>query len=171
MRLLLLRHGPAEARDERRWPEDSRRPLTERGALRVKHCARGVTRLERRVDLILSSPLERAWRTAELLREAFDGGAKLESITALEPSRSVRALLQRVAEESPDATVVLVGHEPDLGKLAGTLLFGAPAAMPLKKAGACCISFDGVPASGAGTLRWFLPPRALQRLARRRNGS
>lgn len=171
MRLVLLRHGPAEARDDRRWPDDGRRPLTEHGAARVKHCARGIARLEKQVDVILASPLERAWRTAEIVREALGGDATPQSVAALAPGRSVRALLQRVAEESPDTTVVLVGHEPDLGKLAGTLLFGAPAAMPLKKAGACCISFDGVPASGAGTLRWFLPPRALQCLARRRNGS
>lgn len=171
MRLVLLRHGPAEARDDRRWPDDGRRPLTERGAARVKHCAHGIARLEKRVDVILSSPFERAWHTAELVRDTLGGETKLDSAATLAPGRSVRALLQRVAEESPDATVVLVGHEPDLGKLAGTLLFGAPAAMPLKKAGACMISFDGVPASGAGTLRWFLPPRALARVARGRNGS
>jgi len=53
---------------------------------------------------------------------------------------------------------VLVGHEPDLGKLAGVLLFGAPAALPLRKAGACSIEFDNHCAAGKGRLRipWLL---------------
>jgi len=61
--------------------------------------------------------------------------------------------------------VVLVGHEPHLGKLAGTLLFGAPAHLPIKKAGACAIDFEARPRAGGGQLVWFLPPRALRQLA------
>ena len=76
-------------------------------------------------------------------------------------------MLQRLAELGPDEAVALVGHEPDLGKLAGVLLFGAPASLPLKKAGACVISFTDVAASGAGRLEWFLPPKALRRHVRR----
>ena len=64
--------------------------------------------------------------------------------------------------------MVLVGHEPDLGKLAGVLLFGAPTEVPLKKAGACSIAAEAAEA-GAGRLRWLLPPATLRALSRQRS--
>ena len=66
-------------------------------------------------------------------------------------------------------TVALVGHEPDLGKLAGTLVFGAPSALPLKKAGACAIQFEGAARPGAGRMVWLLTPRLLRRQAGKRD--
>ena len=90
-------------------------------------------------------------------------------LDALAPRGSWRAVINRLTEESPELTVVLIGHEPDLGKLAGVLLFGAPAALPLRKAGACSIEFDAAPAAGTGRLRWFLPPRALARVGATRS--
>ena len=64
--------------------------------------------------------------------------------------------------------MALVGHEPDLGKLAGVLLFRAPASLPLKKAGACVISFTDVvrPRARAGS-SGSMPPKALRRRVRR----
>src|SRR5437762_3410272 len=62
----------------------------------------------------------------------------------------------------------LVGHEPDLGKLAGSLVFGAPRALPLKKAGACAIDFAGPVEAGAGQLAWFMSPKQLRALSRLR---
>jgi phosphohistidine phosphatase SixA len=56
----------------------------------------------------------------------------------------------------------LVGHEPDLGHLAATLL-GAVRPIPFKKGAICRIDVEWgrVP---RGTLVWFLPPGALRRL-------
>jgi phosphohistidine phosphatase len=111
--------------------------------------------------------LKRAAGSAALLAEACDPKAPVERFDGLAPGHSFRAVLQRLTELGPDEVVALVGHEPDLGKLAGVLLFGAPASLPLKKAGACVISFTDVAASGAGKLEWFLPPKALRRHVRR----
>jgi phosphohistidine phosphatase len=129
--------------------------------------AAAVARMERGLTRILTSPLRRAVESAELFREACDENLPIERFDGLAPGHSFRAVLQRLAELSPDEEVALVGHEPDLGKLAGVLLFGAPASLPLKKAGACVISFTDVAASGAGRLEWFLPPKALRRHVRR----
>jgi phosphohistidine phosphatase len=79
----------------------------------------------------------------------------------------VLELLETLRKAGDEDAIVLVGHEPHLGKLAGTLLFGAPAHMPIKKAGACAIQFEGHPRSGAGRLAWFLPARALRQIKRR----
>ncbi len=170
MRLVLFRHGPAGDRDPVRWPDDRLRPLTDKGAARTRQVALALAGLERDLGHVFSSSLERAEQTAALLAEA----AELETPTALdalEPGGSWRDAIAAIAERLEQGlldesdTVALVGHEPELGKLAGVLLFGAPQSLPLKKAGACAIDFDGAPEPGAGQLRWFLGPRVLRSLA------
>lgn len=166
MRLVLLRHGPAGSRDPLGWPDDGERPLTEKGLGRTQRACGGLARLEPAVSLVLSSPLRRCAQTAECLRAELGGEARVRLTESLAPGRSWRATLGELESLAEAGTVALVGHEPDLGKLAGVLLFGAPAAIPLRKAGACSIEFENHPAAGKGRLRWFLPPRALRRFAR-----
>lgn len=162
MRIILFRHGPAASRDAVRWPDDARRPLTGQGAKRTAAAARGLARIERGIGLIASSPLVRADETARILAEAcgLDGH---ETTDALVPGRSFRKALEWLEAHRDAGDVVLVGHEPDLGKLAGTLVFGAPAGLPLKKAGACAIDVDGDFQPGTGRLVWFMQPKLLRR--------
>ncbi len=164
MRLILFRHGPAGERDASRWPDDALRPLSERGVERTQAAAHGLRRLEPEIRRIVTSPLARARQSAEILAEALDG-AKLMTLEALNPGRPYREVIEFVSKLHGDGATVLVGHEPDLGKLAGILLFGAPAALPLRKAGACAFDFEDRPAAGQGRLAWFLAPRMLRRLA------
>ena len=170
MRVILFRHGPAGQRDPARWPEDGERPLTRRGGERTEEAAHGLARFTRGETQVWTSPLNRAHSTAGLVRGALELEPPVEWLDALAPGGSYRELLIRLAAIESGACVVLVGHEPDLGKLAGMLLFGAPArSLPLKKAGACVIDFTGPVEPGAGHLYAFLPPRTLRRIARRRS--
>lgn len=168
MRVVLFRHGPAGHRDATRWPKDELRPLTERGEDRTRAACDGLRHLlgEESVSIV-TSPLARCMRTAELLAETLEG-SEVQKLAALAPGGSYHDVLRHLSRRGAEETVVLVGHEPDLGKLAGSLLFGAPAALPIKKAGACLIQCVGDPAAGQGRLAWFMPPKALGRLARRK---
>lgn len=171
MQVVLLRHGIAGSRDERRWPDDSSRPLTSRGRERTAQAAAGLTRLVA-ITRILSSPLVRAHQSAEILREAADLSRPIETSTPLSPGGSTAELLKRLRALRANECVALVGHEPDLGRLAAALCFkAAGATLPLKKAGACIIDFIGHPERGAGRLLAFLPPRMLRRRTRRRVNS
>jgi phosphohistidine phosphatase len=169
MRVILFRHGPAGERDSRRWPDDRLRSLTSGGEARSRRAARGLLRLEGDLGRVFTSPLARCLQTAEILAQARGLDTVPETLEGLAPRGSWRVVLTRIAEESPDATIALVGHEPELGKLAGVMLFGAPRALALKKAGGCSIEFSGAISSGKGELRWFLPPRALARIAASRS--
>jgi phosphohistidine phosphatase len=167
MRLILLRHGPAGSRDAAHWPDDAQRPLSPKGEDRTRLVARGLAKLENSVAAVLTSPLTRADATARIVAETLKV-RRVEALDSLAPGGAYRAVIQAVSHFKDDDVVILVGHEPDLGKLAGTLLFGAPAAVALKKAGACSISFDGPVRPGEGRLNWFLSPRILRRLAGKR---
>src|SRR5262245_53631497 len=131
MRLILFRHGPAGRRDVARWPDGGVRPLTTRGEQRTRAAAHGLTRWEPEIHSILTSPLARAAATARILAEAV-GDAEVEAVEALRPGGSWRQVLAVLSAPPAERTVVLVGHEPDLGKLAGTLIFGAPTAIAMK---------------------------------------
>jgi phosphohistidine phosphatase len=167
MRIVLFRHGPAGRRDASRWPDDALRPLSPKGIDRSGRAAIGLARLEGPVDHIVSSPLVRAFETARLLHEAMAHDRAVEKLEALSPGGSPRAVIQKLAEFDENATVVLVGHEPDLSKLGSVLTLGAPAeALALKKAGACVIDTEGLARAGAGWLVGLYPPRVLRRLGR-----
>jgi phosphohistidine phosphatase len=166
MQIILFRHGPAGERDAERWPDDALRPLTPRGRERTRRAARGLGTLLGRQPLILTSWFKRAQQTADLLaEELLTTAPALEP--ALEPGASRRPLIEHLAALQTDQTVVLVGHEPDLGALAGLLVSGGDLHLTLKKAGACQIHFVAELEPGEGRLDWFLTPRILRRVGRR----
>ena len=167
MKLILFRHGPAEDRDAERWPDDSVRPLSRWGERRTRAAAQGLRRFEGKIDRILTSPFVRADRTAGILCQAL-GFDEPEKLDAAVPGGSQRRILDALNGGKHAETVVLVGHEPDLGILAGLLVMNGNGTFPLKKAGACAIEFDGPVRAGAGTLAWFAPPRLLCRIARKK---
>ncbi len=163
MYLYLVRHAVAHKRDPEHWPDDSKRPLTPEGEEEFRGAARGLGRVVPEVEILLSSPYERAWRTAEILAEQAGWPAPRES-PALEPEvppeKAVLALKTYAGEES----VALVGHRPGLHELAVFLLTGdaGGADMKIKKGGVVCIELDDVPEAGSGKLRWLFTPRVLR---------
>ena len=170
MRLILFRHGLAEDRDPARWPDDASRPLTERGVRRTRRAARGLARLEPEVACIFSSPAARAHATAKLLAEELPAAGEPVLLDALGPDAPWRSTVSLIHSEPPHRTIVIVGHEPALGMVAGALLCGEPRALALKKAGACAIEWSA-PTLGGGRLCWWLGPRPLGELRRRPSGS
>ena len=168
LRVVLFRHGPASKRDVARWPDDDARPLTPRGETRTRAAAAGVAALTGRARAIWASPLVRAAGTAALLREAYHE-PRVHVVEALMPRGSWREIIERLQQSrGAGGVLVLVGHEPDLGKLAGSLVFGAPRALPLKKAGACAIDFEGPVEAGKGQIAWLMTPKQLRAMTRGR---
>jgi phosphohistidine phosphatase len=165
MLIVLLRHGPAATRDEKKWPDDGQRPLTERGKERTRLASNGLARVIPSPDRIYTSPLVRAVETARIFGDAA-GIERVDTLEALSPGSPMIRIHEALAKHRGDATIVLVGHEPDLGLLAGHFVGGAP--LPLKKAGACAITLEGKPRARGGDLRWLLAPSILRRLGRKK---
>ncbi len=166
MEIYLVRHAAAYERDPDRWPDDSKRPLTPGGEEEFRPAARGLARLASRVDVILSSPYQRAWRTAEILSE-LDSWPAPEPSPVLEPTLPPEKAAVALEDYAGTGSVVVVGHRPGLHELAAYLLTGKGDGLEigLEKGGVACIDFDGAPAPGAGELRWLLTPEALRSLA------
>jgi phosphohistidine phosphatase len=164
MRLYLLRHAIAHERDRARWPRDSLRPLTAAGERRFRKAAHGLAQSLPRSAVILTSPYVRARQTAELLASV----ARLkspENCAALAADESVSKVFAALANLG-DEDLLLVGHEPGLGKLLSSALAGDEArfAVEFKKGGAACVEFRGRALPGRAKLLWMLPPRVLRAL-------
>lgn len=70
MKLLLVRHAAAAPRGTPGVSDDDR-PLTLEGVKKFRAAARGLARIARTPDVLLTSPLPRARATAEIAARAF----------------------------------------------------------------------------------------------------
>jgi phosphohistidine phosphatase len=162
--LYIVRHAIAAERGPE-WPDDSKRPLTERGVEHFREIVDGLVWLDVQVDVVLTSPLVRAKQTAQYLSSGLPSKPPMAVVDALAPGHVPAEIMEQVGREARGhRQVAVVGHEPDLGELAGWLL-GTRRAIPMKKGGVCRIDLDTISARH-GTLAWHLPPKALRKLGR-----
>lgn len=160
MRLYLVRHAIAVPRDAPGVLDDRLRELTPAGMAKTRRIVRALARLRLAVDEIWSSPLVRARQTADLLAEGFPRAASVRVVRALEPGGDFDELLRAMARHAQLDGVALVGHEPDLGELVGTLLVGRrQGVVEFKKGGVACVEVDSFVPPCRGTLLWMLTPR------------
>jgi phosphohistidine phosphatase len=162
MQLVLIRHARAEERAL--FKRDRTRALTVDGRRRMRKAARGLHELIPGISQIATSPLVRARQTAEIVATAANS-PEVISLPALAPGGTVHAVLVWLRAQPAEATLALVGHEPDLGLLAGWLLSRRQTGfVQFKKGAAALIEFAGAPAAGKGTLAWLLTAAQLAEL-------
>ena len=162
--LYLIRHAIAADRGSE-WPDDTKRPLTERGMNRFKDAVKGLRRLDVAVDEIFTSPLVRARQTAEILAAGLDGKPPIKVLDALAPGQTSASVMTQLARVAKRRRIALVGHEPELGELAAHLI-GAGRALSFKKGGICRIDLGSLTSKRAASLTWFLPPNVLRQVKR-----
>ncbi len=165
--LLLLRHGIAE--DASADQRDEERRLTGEGKRKLREVVDGMRALALPVDVILTSPLRRTRETAAIVAGGYDiDDAAVIETPALAPGGGTEAVFAALGAHARAEAILLVGHQPDLGELASTLLVGSPGLVPLpfKKAGLAGISVASLPPRSAGLLEFFLTPGQLRRIGR-----
>ena len=163
IRVIAVRHGPAEDRDPARWPDDDHRPLTRKGESETRKAAKGLARFLGSADRVASSAADRALRTAELISGEFDPRVPPETWDELAPGNLSTPIFARIrkAARSHD-TFLLVGHEPTLAEFVGEALTGEGlSVVHLTKGGAVCLEFSNSVRPGAGRLVWLLTRKQL----------
>jgi len=163
MDLLIIRHARAKDRDQfaATGQPDSERPLTAKGIRRMIKAARGLRLLLPSIDVLVSSPLQRAVETAQVLSDAYGGMPFIQS-GELAPDVGVGRVIDWLASQRPQSVLCIIGHEPDLGELLKSLILD-PSKVPatLKKGSATLVRFTGPVASGRGVLQWDYTAKAL----------
>lgn len=122
MDLLLWRHAEAEE-----GTIDLKRRLTVRGNKQAQHMASWLREHLPKEARILVSPAVRTQQTAEALGRDFETSARLA------PTCGVADIMAATDWPNGNGAVLVVGHQPALGRLAALLLSGQEADWTIKK--------------------------------------
>ena len=164
MQLYLLRHAIAVAQGTPGYPTDDR-PLTEDGIKKMKKAAAGLKQCIDEIGLIISSPLKRAYHTAQIAAEALDYGGTIQKSKNLLPGANVNLIIQELTSRAHLKDVMLVGHNPHMERLGAMLIGAQSGAMLMRKGGICRIDISFTPKLRHGTLIWHLTPKQLRTFA------
>ncbi len=164
MDIFLLRHGIAHALGEDGSKTDAERTLTDEGRSKVRAVARAMRGMDLKFDAIASSPLPRAAETAEIIAESLKMRHLLSLDGALAIGASPEDYCRLLAKRACHDSILLVGHEPDLSRAVGYLLWGSPDGwkVAFKKGALCHIENDCTGWRGNGILRSFLTPKQMK---------
>lgn len=118
LRLTLLRHGKAQSIDS--CVEDFERSLTRRGCIEVQEMAARIVYRDLIPELIVVSPAERAWATAEIVAAACELDAK-QVQCARELYLATAETTWRLLSGCDPALrhIMICGHNPGLSQVAG----------------------------------------------------
>jgi phosphohistidine phosphatase len=158
MLILLIRHADAGDHDAALWPDDTERPLSERGRKRQARVAKRLRRRKLVPDLLLSSPWLRAWQTSAITAEILRCDPPV-ACTALASAPVLASIDTAIGPTTGDRLVALVGHEPWLGELASLLLVGdTRLQIDFGKSAVLGLHVERLTAGGA-TLEFFWQPK------------
>ena len=150
MDLILWRH--AEAQD---GANDLARELTAKGEKQAARIAEWLLHRLPSGFALISSPALRAQRTAQAL------GVPASSAPELAPGAAVSAILKVAGWPDYKGTVVLVGHQPDLGQAVAFLLAGVRAPVSIKKGALWWISAHAREDGAQAAVRAVVSPDLL----------
>ncbi len=158
--LFVMRH--AEAEEALPDMDDAQRNLTKKGKKATRAVGRWMARNDLCVDRIASSPLTRALKTARILSEELEGPEPV-TVPELAGQASAKDLALALAGlfEGAD-TVLVVGHQPQLGQLVSLLVTGGIfGRFELGKASLCRIVCEEFRPGKCGSLDLLVRPDLL----------
>lgn len=155
MNIFILRHGTAEDRDK--GTPDAERRLTKAGKKEVRAVSEQAHAAGVAPGVILTSPLVRAVETAQIAQEVFRTKQVAETKVLL-PDGTPQQVWREIRAHAEAQDVMLVGHEPQLSRIAAFLL-EAPLAIDLKKGALLRLTVQDQEGPPRGVLKWLLTPK------------
>ncbi len=94
MELFILRHGEAGERTSS-LAGDKKRPLTSSGKFEISEIAKALKIIGLRFDLVITSPLKRAYDTATIVSEVLKIGNKVQVWKELSPEGKKQSCIEK----------------------------------------------------------------------------
>jgi phosphohistidine phosphatase len=153
VRIYLVQHGEALSKEV-----DAQRPLSQRGQADVTAMAGMLAASNVSVTDLRHSGKLRARQTADLLGARVAPGLETTATTGLQPKDPVASWLGRIAGVGDD--LMLVGHLPFVGRLAGLLIAGDEdsSIIAFRPGSVLCLESDG---GLRWAVAWMLRPELL----------
>ena len=155
MLLYLVQH--AECKPEE---EDPERSLTDNGFFHIRKTAHFMAGIRmKRPAQILHSGKKRAEQTAFVIKDTLHPPKGISAVKGLDPDDDPHAIMERLQKET--APLLLVGHLPNLKRLASLLLAGDgnKDLIDFKNAGVVCLKRDE---GGQWSVEWAVTPDLLK---------
>jgi phosphohistidine phosphatase SixA len=154
--LYFLRH--AHAGDPAAWQgDDDLRPLTNKGERQAERIGQLLASVGFRPDALVSSPLSRARRTAEIVGERL--GVTVSIDERLGGDLGLRELESLLVDLGDPARPMVVGHDPAFSDLVSALC--DTGGLLMRKGALARVDASRPLGEGAGSLRWLVPPDLL----------
>jgi phosphohistidine phosphatase len=162
MDLHIIRHAWAEERDEKKWPNDDLRPLTEKGKKRFREVAAVLVKRGVEPTLIATSPLVRCRQTAEILAGEVSGQVEVIELDELRPEGDMVALVEKTSTlAKKHSSIVWVGHDPCVSDYFSFLIASSDVSIRFAKGAVAAIRFDDDVMPSEGELQWFATAKLL----------
>ena len=163
MEVYLLRHGIAQDRDPKKYPDDRLRPLTIEGTERMREAVRGMLKLGVEFDAVFDSGFTRARQTTEIVTDAYRiDSADIVTTPVLEPGRDPAEVLTLLESHKSARRVLIVGHEPHLSLTLALFTGGRDGdAFDFKKGALARVDMQSL-RPRSGMLVFLLPPKVLR---------
>jgi phosphohistidine phosphatase len=155
MTLYLLRHAEAEVLAA----SDHARRLTSKGEDQAERTGNFCRKHGLASEVILSSPVTRALQTAKIVLKNL-GDSELIEVPWAACGMSPETAREELRAYAKLNAVMLVGHQPDLGHLAATLLgCDNVGSLHVRKSLLCAIDLS--PDFRRGVLEFFVPAKLM----------
>ena len=168
-----MRHGCAGNRLSDPM-KDTKRQLTVSGKKEVVEIAKSLKKLGVNFNVIISSPLTRAFQTAKIIAKEYNLTEQIEQSEELKPNGSKDYLSNKLSKLNIDSVILIVGHEPYLSSMINDIISNNADTdrnyntnhnnIVLKKAGLSRIKITSTVPKLKGELRWLLTPRILKKI-------
>lgn len=153
MDLYLLRHGIAEEAGP--GQNDWNRVLTDEGKRKLRQVLHAALDAKVAPSLILASPLKRTLQTAEIARDVLKAKIDIVPTPALQPGTTVEKVWDEVRLYKDLPALLIVGHNPTFGELAGYLLGSPSLQVDFKKGALMKVEIPSFSAAPRGALQWY----------------
>jgi phosphohistidine phosphatase len=157
MEVYLLRHGIAEDRAES--GRDADRALTDDGRKKLTKVLERARKAGVTPTLILSSPLKRAFETAEIAAKELGYSSEISITNSLTPDSAPQRVWTEIRAHRDEPALLLAGHEPLFSATVAFMLGSSRSMVEFKKAGLVRIDFDSLGAEPRGVLMWMISPK------------
>jgi len=169
MDLFILRHGEKGERSSS-LAGDRKRPLTSSRKLEISEIAKALKIIGLKFDLVMTSPLKRAYDTATIVSEVLKIGNKVQVWKELTPEGKKTELYRKISELKEEYVVLMVGHQPLLGEMTNDMIQRGKSSqcnILLKKGGIVRIRLKTRNSVPKGELRWLLTPGILKSICKK----
>lgn len=154
MNLYLIRHSNAEKPSP--FKSDSNRELTSEGINLIMKGSKFLRTIAPELELILSSPYNRAFQTAEIIANSYDNKVKLIKENNLAAGCSTSTLIE-VVSYYEEQNIAVIGHQPDISNHISNLTSNGNINLIFKPATISKISFESKIGFNKGLLEILIP--------------